>query len=77
MRPYSDLLRDIHFPEKPIKLNTTILHYREFGESIASLNEIHWRIFVKMPLIDKPRTTLRKLLGLARNAKSLLRPKAQ
>jgi hypothetical protein len=72
MKPYSDLLRDIHFPEKPIKLNTTILHYREFGESIASLNDIYWRIFVTMPLIEKPRSTLRRLLGLARNAKSLL-----
>jgi len=72
MDPYSDLLRDIHFPEKPIKLNTAILHYREFGESIASLNEIYWRIFVTMPLIEKPRSTLRRLLGLARSTKSLL-----
>jgi len=72
MLPYSDYLKDIHYEAKPVKRNTIILHHREFGKSIASLNEIHWRIFVKMPLIDKPRAMLRRLLGLARNTKSLL-----
>lgn len=66
MLPYSDYLKDIHYEAKPVKRNTIILHHREFGESIAPLSDIYYRVFFKTPFVDKPRSYLRKLRSVAR-----------
>jgi hypothetical protein len=66
LKPYADSLRDIHYKEAPINRHTILLHHREFGENITSLNEIYHRVFIKTPLIDRPRSYLRKLTTIAR-----------
>jgi hypothetical protein len=66
MLPYSDYLKDIHYQAKPVKRNTIILHHREFGESITPLSDIYYRLFFKVPFVDRPRSYLRKLAGIAR-----------
>jgi hypothetical protein len=67
MTPYSDYLKDIHYQAKPVKLNTVILHYREFKDDITPLNAIYYQIFFRAPFIDKPRSSLRKLFRIAKN----------
>jgi hypothetical protein len=69
MLPYSDYLKDIHYPAKPVKRNTIILHHREFSESITPLSDIYYRVFFKIPFVDKPRSYLRKLIRVARGFK--------
>ena len=66
LRPYADSLRDVHYKQAPINRHTILLHHREFGDSITSLNEIYYQVFLKAPLIDGPRAYLRKLAGIAR-----------
>jgi hypothetical protein len=70
MQPYSDYLKDIHYQAKPVKRNTIILHHREFGESITPLSEIYYRVFFKTPLVDNPRSFLRKLRSVAKGFRS-------
>jgi hypothetical protein len=67
MLPYSDYLKDIHYEAKPIKRNTIILHHREFGENITSLNSIYHSVFVKTPFVEKPKLYLRKLIRIAKD----------
>lgn len=71
MTPYADFLRDIHYKETSINRHTSILHHREFGESITSLDEIYRNIFIRMPLIDSPRQAVYRQL---RKFKRRLRP---
>ena len=52
MTPYADLLRDIHFNGTKINRHTAILHHREFGEEITSLDDIYYHVFFRMPWIQ-------------------------
>ena len=70
MLPYSDYLKDIHYEAKPIRRNTIILHHREFGKSIIPLSDIYYRVFFKTPFVDRPRSYLRKLVGIARGLRA-------
>ena len=67
LRPYADTLRDVHYKEAPINRHTILLHHREFGEEITTLNDIFYRVFFKVPFIERPRSYLRKLAGMARS----------
>lgn len=72
MTPYADSLRDIHYKETAINRHTAILHHREFGEEITTLDEIYHHVFFRLPFIETPRetihTALRKLKRLARSS---------
>lgn len=68
MQPYGDELRDFHYKAKPIKRNTVILHHREFGTSIKSLDQIYHEVFFRIPFVETP---LSKLRNLKRRLKSL------
>jgi hypothetical protein len=70
MLPYSDYLKDIHYEARPVKRNTIILHHREFGKSITPLGDIYYRVFFKSPFVDRPRSYLRKLVGIARGLRA-------
>lgn len=69
MTPYADALRDIHYKETAINRHTAILHHREFGEKITTLDEIYHHVFFRLPFIETPREAihraLRKLKRLA------------
>jgi len=60
MTPFADGLRDIHFKGTSIDKNTVILHHREFGEKITSLNRIYFKVFIWGPFIERP---LNKIKG--------------
>lgn len=70
MLPYGDQLRDIHYPRRPIRRNTAILHYREFSENITPLNAIIHQVFFRGPFIEAPRSKVR---ALARRLRNLMR----
>jgi hypothetical protein len=61
MTPYADLLRDIHFKGTKINRQTAILHHREFGEEITSLDDIYYHVFVRMPWIQPVRDGIQKV----------------
>lgn len=52
MTPYADLLRDIHFSGTTINRQTVILHHREFGEKITSLDDIYYHVFFRIPYLQ-------------------------
>lgn len=78
MTPYADLLRDIHYPQRPIKTSTAILHYREYGDTITQLNTIYRQVFFTTPFVERPKRLLhplKRLLGTTlRTASKTLRP---
>lgn len=61
MTPYADLLRDIHFKGTKINRQTVILHHREFGEAITSLDQIYHHVFVDLPWIQPLRDGIQPL----------------
>lgn len=65
MLPYADDLRDVHYPARPVNRNTSILHHREFGESITPLSQIHRRVFIDTYL-SPPLRSIRHLRQLTR-----------
>lgn len=67
MKPYADHLRDIHYEATPIQANTSLLHHREFGNQITSLDDIYYRIFVYRPFIERPLFYVRKVMRTTRN----------
>lgn len=67
MIPYADYLRDIHYKPKPVKRNTSILHYREFSDQITSLKQIYHQIFFHEPWIETPRRRLRTVVKSIRS----------
>jgi hypothetical protein len=67
MKPYADHLRDIHYEATPIQANTAILHHREFGKQITSLDDIYYRIFVYKPFIERPLRYARRIMRATRN----------
>ena len=62
MTPYADELRDIHYNGTVINRHTVILHHREFGEHITSLNDIYYHAFIRLPLIQPARNGIYKVL---------------
>lgn len=77
MRPYSDFLRDIHYPQRPIRRNTVILHHREFRETVTPLNTILYRVFFQEPFLLAPgrkaHAALRRLISLMRRTDTPIR----
>ncbi|MCS5690414.1 hypothetical protein NZK33_00250 [Cyanobium sp. FGCU-6] len=70
MSPYADYLRDIHYEAKPIDFSTSILHHREFGDRIATLDEIYYSIFFYKPFLRGPLSLVRKVAGKMRSIMS-------
>jgi len=57
LRPYAESLRDWHYKKKPVDRTTILLHHREFGETISSLESINYQTFYA-PLLARPRRLL-------------------
>jgi hypothetical protein len=60
--PYADNLRDVHFKENQVNKHTILLHHREFGESITSVDEIYYNVFIDQVYFEKPREKAKHLL---------------
>ena len=60
--PYADNLRDVHFKENQVNKHTILLHHREFGESITSVDEIYYNVFIDQVYFEKPREKVKQLL---------------
>ena len=75
MKPYADELRDIHYSANPVKSNTSILHHREFGDQITSLDEIIFNVYWRTPFYETPRAMIFKLFtNFKSSAKAKLYP---
>jgi hypothetical protein len=67
LRPYADNLRDIHYKKTPINRHTILLHYREFGEAITSLDAIYHQVFIMDPFVNRPKKSFIKAIKLIRD----------
>lgn len=70
LTPYADFLRDVHFKANPVNRNTSILHCREFGESVTPLAEIQYNVFFREPWLTTPYKKLRRVLRSLRPGRS-------
>lgn len=61
MTPYADLLRDIHFNGTKINRQTVVLHHREFGDEITSLDDIYYHVFFWLPWIQPLRDNVYRM----------------
>lgn len=68
MLPYADTLRDIHYKGTRIDRHTILLHHREFGEEITSLDQIYYRVFFEQPFVERPKQKLRQVLKRVKGA---------
>lgn len=68
MLPYADSLRDIHYKGTCINRHTILLHHREFGEEITTLDQIYYRVFFEEPFLNTPKRKLRKVLRRIKGA---------
>ncbi|MFN7897624.1 MAG: hypothetical protein ACK5Q6_16005 [Cyanobacteriota bacterium] len=72
MLPYSDYLKDIHYKVKPIKRNTIILHHREFSETITSLKDIYYQVFLRLRLLKFPAPMFANLFVMRRASEATI-----
>jgi hypothetical protein len=72
MLPYSDYLKDIHYKAKPIKRNTIILHHREFSETITSLKDIYYQVFLRLRLLKFPAPMFANLFVMRRASEATI-----
>jgi len=55
----SNGLRDVLCEKASVDQSTMVLHHREFGEQIKSLNTVYREIFITQPFVRAPRRRLR------------------